>query len=102
MQSSQSLAIAKSEVGIDAKSHLSFDSFLLVRSEVAACSFNPSGELSEVINIGVGVASNLTQGCVVLDVLPEVFNGLGSKQIRRDVANDCRNENSRPTGLKCE
>ena len=102
MESSESSAIAKTEGGIDPKSNLVFHPGPLVRSHVSACSFNPAGELAKSIGVGIGSAANLAQGCIVLDVLPKVFNWLGRKQIRSDVANECRNENSRPACLKCE
>src|SRR5215217_5626213 len=100
MWSIESFASAKVEAGIDPKSDLVFHPLLLIRGEVSACSFNPSGKLGKSIDMGIGSAAKLAQRCVVLDSLPEVVNWLGRKQIRRDVANDCRNENSRPAGLK--
>ena len=102
MQSSKSFAVPKMKLGIDTKAHLRFKPFLLIRGEVSACSCNPSGELVKVINIGIGGASKLTQGGIVLNVSPEVFNRLGSKDISRYLPNDCRDENRRPLCLKCE
>ena len=102
MESTLSFAITKSEVGIDPKSNLVFDPGPFVRSHASACSFNPAGKLGKSIDVGIGSAANLAQGCIVLNVLPEVVNWLGRKEIRCDVANECRNKNSRPARLKCK
>ena len=77
MQSSKPFAVPKMKLGIDAKSHLRFKPFLLIRGEVSACSFNPSGELVKVINIGIGGASKLTQGGIVHKVLATWWNERG-------------------------
>ena len=93
---------SQNEAGYRCEIPLRFQAVSFIRGEVSACSCNPSGKLVKVINIGIRGALKLTQGGIVLNISPEVFNRLGSQDISRYLPNDSRDENRRPLCLKCE
>lgn len=87
MQASKSCAVTEL-VCIDAKSNLVIQPSLLVRSEVAARTINPSRELAIGVDICIGFASKLTQYRVILDGFPKVFDRPGSNAIQHNILND--------------